>query len=70
MVIHEPPHTRPGSSVQARLRTTRMGLWGNVACGTVLAQHFLDEGKTHAEHVGNAALRAKVPLAGTKNLLT
>jgi hypothetical protein len=47
-----------------------MGLGGEVASSAVLAHHFLDEGETHAEHVGNAALRAEVPLAGTQNLLT
>jgi hypothetical protein len=47
-----------------------MGLWGNVASGTVLARHFLEEAETHAEHVGNGALRAEVPLAGTQDLLT
>jgi hypothetical protein len=47
-----------------------MGLWGDVASGTVLAQHFLDEGKTHAEHVGNGALRTESPLAGVEDLLT
>jgi hypothetical protein len=56
MVIHQPPHDSLGSRVQVRLLTTRMGLWGDVASGTVLAQHFLDEGETHPEHVRNAAL--------------
>jgi hypothetical protein len=47
-----------------------MGLWGNVASGTVLAQHLLDDGETHAEHVGKGAWRAEVPPAGTQDLLT
>jgi hypothetical protein len=47
-----------------------VGLWGDVASGTVLAQHLFNEGETHAEHVGNAALRAEWPLAGTQDLLT
>jgi hypothetical protein len=70
MVIHEPPYDRLSGDVQARLRTTRMGLRGDIASSTVLAPHFLDKGETDAEHVGNAALRAEVPLAGKENLLT
>jgi hypothetical protein len=70
MVTHEPLHDSLGRGVQARLLTTRMGLWGDVASGTVLAQHVLDEGKTHAEHVGNGALRTESPLAGVEDLLT
>ena len=70
MVSHEPPHDRLGSRVQARLLTTRMGLWGNVASGPVLAQHFLNEGKTHAKEVSNATLRAEMPLVGTQDFLT
>jgi hypothetical protein len=70
MVIQQSRHDRLGSSAQARLLATRMGRWGDVASGTVLAQHVLDEGETHAKHVGNGALRAEVPLAGLQDLLT
>jgi hypothetical protein len=55
MVIHQPPHDRLGRRVQARLLTTRMGRWGDVASGPVWAPHFLDDGETHPEHVGHAA---------------
>jgi hypothetical protein len=47
-----------------------MRLWGNIAGGTVLAQHFLNEGETHPEYVGNGALRAEVPLPSAQDLLT
>ena len=70
MVTHEPLHHSLGSGVQARLLTTRRGLWGDVASGPVLAQHFLDEGETYAEHVGNGALRTESSLAGVEDLLT
>jgi hypothetical protein len=70
MVTHEALHDSLSSGIQARLLTTRMGLWGDVASGPVLAQHFLDEGETDAEHVGNGALRTESPLAGVEDLLT
>lgn len=70
MVTHEALHDSPSSGIQARLLTTRMGLWGNVASGPVLAQHFLDEGETDAEHVGNGALGTEAPLPRAQNLLT
>jgi hypothetical protein len=47
-----------------------MRLWGNIAGGTVLAQHFLHEGQTHPEDVGYAALGAEVPLPSPQDLLT
>jgi hypothetical protein len=47
-----------------------MGLWGDVASGTVLAQHVLNEGKTHAKEVSNATWRAEMPLVGTQDFLT
>jgi hypothetical protein len=59
-----------GGRAQAWLLAARMRLWGNIAGGTVLAQHFLHEGKTHPKDVGNAALRAEVPLPSTQDLLT
>jgi hypothetical protein len=46
-----------------------MRLWRDITSGTVLAHYLLDEGETHAEPVGNGALRAEAPLAGTENLL-
>jgi hypothetical protein len=70
MVPHQPLDDRLGSGAQARLLTPGVGLRGNVASGTALAQHFLDEGETDAEHVGNGALRAELPLAGPQDLLT
>ena len=70
MVAHQALDDSLSSRVQAGLLTTRVGLWGNVASGTVLAQHFLDKRETDAEHVGNGALRAESPLAGAENLLT
>jgi hypothetical protein len=54
-----------GGRAQAWLLAARRRLWGKIAGGTVLAQHFLHEGKTHPEDVGNAALRAEVPLPST-----
>jgi hypothetical protein len=47
-----------------------MRLGGEVASGTILAQHFLDEGQTYPEDVGNGALRAELPLAGSQDFLT
>ena len=38
--------------VQAGVLAARVGLRGNTARGTVLAQHFLHKPETHAEHVG------------------
>jgi hypothetical protein len=54
-----------GGRVHVRLLTACVGLRANVTGRAVLAQHFLDEGKTDAEHIGNGALRAEPPLAGT-----
>jgi hypothetical protein len=47
-----------------------MRLGGNIAGGAVLAQHFLHEGETHPEDVGNGASGAEVPLPSPQNLLT
>jgi hypothetical protein len=47
-----------------------MRLGSNIAGGTVLAQHFLHEGETHPEDVGNGALGAEVPLPSLQELLT
>jgi hypothetical protein len=41
-----------------------MGLWGNIAGGPVLAQHFLNKAATHPKHMGNCALRGEVLLTG------
>jgi hypothetical protein len=70
MVTHQPLDDSLGGDVQARFLPTRMRFWREVASGTILAQYLLDEGETHAEHVGNGALQAELPLAGTQNLLT
>jgi hypothetical protein len=47
-----------------------MRLWSNMAGGPVLAQHFLHEGETHPEDVGNGALGTEVPLPSPQELLT
>jgi hypothetical protein len=47
-----------------------MGLWGDVASGTVWAQHVLNAGKTHAKEVSNATWRAEMPLVGPQDFLT
>jgi hypothetical protein len=67
---HEPPDDSLSSGIQARLLATRTRLGGNITGGTVLAQHFLHEGKTHPEDVGNRALGAEVPLPSPQTLLT
>jgi hypothetical protein len=54
-----------GGRAQAWRLAARMRLGGKITGGTVLAQHFLHEGKTHPEDVGKAALRAEVPLPST-----
>lgn len=56
--------------VQAGVLTARVGLRGNTARGTVLAQHFFHKPETDAEHVGYPALGAEAPLPGVENLLT
>jgi len=70
MVTHQPLDDGLGGCVQARLLPTRMGSWRDIASSTKLAQHLLDEGETHAEHIGNGTLRAEVPFASMQNLLT
>jgi hypothetical protein len=67
---HEPLDDSLGGRAQARLLATRMRLGGNIAGGAVLAQHFLHEGETHPEDVGNGALGAEVPLPSPQNPLT
>jgi hypothetical protein len=47
-----------------------MWLWGNIAGGTVLAVHFLDEGETHPQYLGYGALGAEAPLPSPQELLT
>jgi hypothetical protein len=47
-----------------------MRLGGKIAGGPVWAQHFLHEGETYPEEVGNGALGAEVPLPSTQDLLT
>jgi hypothetical protein len=70
MVPHQPLDDRLGRCAQARLLPPRVGLRGHVVSGTAWAQHCLDEGEIDAEHVGNGALRAELPLAGPQDLLT
>jgi hypothetical protein len=67
---HDPLDDRLGHRAQARLLAARMQLWGNMAGGPVLAQHFLHAGETHPEDVGNGALGAEVPLPSPQDLLT
>jgi hypothetical protein len=47
-----------------------MRLGGKIAGGAVLAQHFLHEGETHPEDVGNRALGTEMPLPSAQDLLT
>ena len=47
-----------------------MGLWGEVARGTVWAPHVLNAGKTHATEGSQATWRAEMPLVGTQDFLT
>lgn len=70
MVTHQPLDDSLGGDVQARFLPARMRFWRDVASGTILAQYLRDEGETHAEHGGNGALQAELPLAGTQNPLT
>ena len=70
MVIHQPLDEGLPGRIQTGLLTARMWLWGKIAGGPVLAQHFLNKGTTHPKHMGHSALRAEVLLTGPQDLLT
>ena len=70
MVIHQPLDDSLAGRIQTGLLTARRWLWGNIAGGPVLAQHFLNKGATHPKHRGHSALRAEVLLTSPPDLLT